>query len=106
QLVTIDGKRQCLLLGDRGLTAVDPDTGKVLWEHGREMPGAPRCVQPHRIGRSQLVVGTLDGPGVALIDVAKRGKEWEVSSVWSSSRLKPEFPDFVVHQGYAYGFDG
>src|SRR5262245_7566931 len=51
QLVTIDGQRHCLLLGDRGLTAVDPDTGAVLWEHGREMPGAPRAVQAHRIGR-------------------------------------------------------
>src|SRR5262249_50686300 len=40
QLATISGQRQCLLLGDHGLTAVDPDTGNALWQYGWVMAGA------------------------------------------------------------------
>jgi outer membrane protein assembly factor BamB len=104
-LATLAGTKQCLLLSDRGLTAVDPATGKVLWEHGVPMPGAPRTIQPHVIGDNQLAVGTLEGPGVALIEVTHDGNAWNVVDRWASKDLKPEFPDLVVHQGHAYGFD-
>jgi hypothetical protein len=70
------------------------------------MPGAPRTHQVHLIAQSQLLVGTLAGPGVALIEVGRQGNQWNVSDVWSTSQLKPEFPDLVVHEGHAYGFDG
>jgi outer membrane protein assembly factor BamB len=105
QLATIDGRPQILMLSDSGLHAFDPATGTKLWEHGLAMPGAPRALQPHVIGETQLVVGTLAGPGVALIEVRRDGDSWKVTQRWASTQLKPEFPDFVVHQGYAYGFD-
>jgi outer membrane protein assembly factor BamB len=106
QLLTIAGQRHCLLLGDHGLTAVDPATGHRLWEHGWAMPGAPRTVQAHLLGTSQLLAGTLTEPGVGLVEVTRQGEQWKVSDVWSTTQMKPEFPDFVVHQGFAYGFDG
>ena len=34
QLATLAGKRQCLVLSDDGLTAVEPRTGAVLWKNG------------------------------------------------------------------------
>jgi outer membrane protein assembly factor BamB len=105
QLTTIGGKRQCLLLGDHGLTAVDPATGAVLWQHGPATPGAPRVVQPHLLGQTQLV-GTFAITGLALIDVTREGEEWKVAPVWATTQMKPEFPDFVVYEGHVYGFDG
>jgi outer membrane protein assembly factor BamB len=105
QLATLAGQPHCLMLTDRGLTAVDPATGAALWTAGVAMPGAPRTVQPHVVGPSGLLVGTLDGAGMSLIDVAKNGDAWAVSPKWTSKDLKPEFPDFVVHDGHAYGFD-
>ncbi len=105
QPATLAGAKQCLFLSDRGLIAVDPPTGKVLWEHGEAMPGAPRTIQPHVVGDRQLAVGTLAGTGVSLIDVTHDGDAWNVTDRWASKDLKPEFPDLVIHQGYAYGFD-
>jgi hypothetical protein len=104
-VATLAGVKQCLLLSDSGLTAVDAPTGKLLWQYGQAMPGAPRTIQPHVVGDAQLAVGTLEGPGVALIDVTPSGDGWSVVERWDSKDLKPEFPDFVVHQGYAYGSD-
>jgi outer membrane protein assembly factor BamB len=105
QLATLAGTKQCLMLTDQGLTSVDPATGKVLWKAGTPMPGAPRTIQPHVVGPTQLLVGTFDGSGVSLVDVTKTGDNWSASAKWTSKDLKPEFPDLVVHNGHAYGFD-
>jgi outer membrane protein assembly factor BamB len=104
-LATIAGEPQCMMLSEHGLTSVEPATGRVLWKTGLSMPGAPRTLQPHVVEKTQLVVGSLEGPGVALIDVTKDGDAWKVDERWASKDLKPEFPDFVVHEGHVYGFD-
>jgi outer membrane protein assembly factor BamB len=106
ELVTLAGERQCLLLGDHGLTSVDPATGKVFWQFGWVQPGAPRILQAHVLGSSRLVAGTLSGPGVACVEVTRDGDQWKVAEIWSTTEMSPEFPDFVVHEGHAYGFTG
>jgi outer membrane protein assembly factor BamB len=105
QLTTLAGKPQVLMLSDRGLFAVDPADGNVLWQHGKATPGAPRTGQPHLVGDSQLAVATLESNGVAMIRVRPEGPAWNVETVWDSSQMKTEFPDFVVHDGHIYGFD-
>lgn len=105
QLATLAGLRQCLILTDQGLTAVDPVTGTTLWKGGIAMPGAPRTVQPRALGAGQLLVGTYDGASVTMLDINRNGDSWNVIPRWTSKDLKPEFPDFVVHRGHAYGFD-
>jgi hypothetical protein len=105
QLATLAGKRQCLLLSDGGLTAVDPRTGTPLWKYGLAMPGAPRTAQPHVLGPTELLVPSLAGPGVERVAVTADGDHWKVERLGVSTGLKPEFPDVVVYQGHAYGFD-
>jgi outer membrane protein assembly factor BamB len=108
ELTTIAGKPVCLMLADAGLTAVDPQTGAELWKHGVSAPGAPRTLEPHRVSDTQLLVHTIQGvsSAVALLDITLNNDKWQVNQAWVSNALKPEFPDLVVHQGHAYGFDG
>ena len=40
QLVELGGRRQCLLLGDQGMNAVDPTTGEARVRYGWVMDGA------------------------------------------------------------------
>jgi outer membrane protein assembly factor BamB len=105
QLATFAGQRQCLFLHDKGVVAVDPANGSILWKGGEAMPGAPRTSQPHLIGSTQLLIGTYEGASVTLVDVTREGHGWKAVPRWTSRDLKPEFPDFVVHEGHAYGFD-
>jgi len=44
--------------------------------------------------------------GVGSIEASKGTGEWIITDRWSTAQIKPEFSDFVVHQGLAYGFDG
>jgi len=105
QLTSLAGVPQVLMLHDGGLTSVDPASGKKLWETGVAMKGAPRCGQPRLIDGNKLLVAALGGLGCSLIEVSTNGGQWTVTNKWDSKDLKPEFPDFVVFHGYAYGFD-
>ena len=105
QLSLIAGVPQCLMLHDGGLTAVEVSTGKKLWETGIVMKGAPRCGQPRLVDGNKLVVAALGGLGSSLIEISSNGSQFTVTNKWDSKELKPEFPDFVVYDGHAYGFD-
>jgi outer membrane protein assembly factor BamB len=105
QSIAVGGTELCLMLTDSGLTAVNPGNGEKLWQTGLVAKGAPRYGQPRLIGTNKLAVAGLDGTGVSLIEFAPDSSKWNIKSLWISRDLKPEFPDFVVHEGYAYGFD-
>jgi outer membrane protein assembly factor BamB len=106
QLATLCGKPQVLFLSERGLTAVEPATGHVLWEHSAPVPGAPRSLQPHGLNEGQVLISSEADIGVALLDVKRDGDNWAAGQLWASRQMKPSFNDFVVHDGHAYGFDG
>jgi outer membrane protein assembly factor BamB len=46
------------------------------------------------------------GEGMRRVAVTRNGGTWTTQEKWTSRGLKPYFNDFVVHKGYAYGFDG
>lgn len=102
--VTVNGARQVLFLSDRGVTAVNPVSGALLWEH--PIAGSsPRSVQPLLVSSNTLLVshGMDMATGLIELPAADAGKATEK---WASRNLKPSFNDFVVHGGFVYGFDG
>jgi outer membrane protein assembly factor BamB len=105
QPATLAGDEQILFFGDQGLTALDPRSGNVLWEHTAAAPGAPRSIQPHPLGKRQVLISSEADLGTALIDVNHDNQAWTAEQRWVSKQLKPSFNDFVVHDGYIYGLD-
>ena len=105
QAETIGGKKQILIVSDAGLASFEPVSGKALWQFGQAMPGMPRTEQPHLVGTTQFLAASLSGSGISLIDVSPEKEEWKVTERWNSDGMKPEFPDMVVYNGHAYGFD-
>jgi len=105
-LATVGGVTQVIFLGGPGAVGVDPASGKVLWEHAWE-GGA--IVQPAVTGDGDVLVNAISmngGEGMRRIAVTRNGGTWTTQEKWTTRGLKPYFSDFVVHKGYAYGFDG
>jgi outer membrane protein assembly factor BamB len=105
-LMTIGGIAQILLLSSAGVTSVAPADGTLLWQH--EWPGVT-ILQPARTADSDVLITTGDmsgGVGMRRVVVAHGASGWSVEERWTSTGLKPYFNDFVVHKGYAFGFDG
>jgi outer membrane protein assembly factor BamB len=103
QLATIGGVRQVLLLGEAGATSVALADGAVLWEH--RWPGYP-IVQPALTADGDVLISVSDSSGMRRLAVARGPGGWTVAERWTSIGLKPYFNDFVLHNGYAFGFDG
>jgi outer membrane protein assembly factor BamB len=106
-LATIAGVPQVLLLRGARSTAVAPADGSLLWEH-RATPGVS-IVQPAVTAEGDVLVAGGDimgGTGIRRLAVAHGPAGWSVEERWTSKGLKPNFNDFVVHEGHAYGFDG
>ncbi|MBL8221350.1 MAG: PQQ-like beta-propeller repeat protein [Bryobacterales bacterium] len=105
-LVTYGGTKQALLLNGKGVTAFSPRDGKEIWRHDWE---GSAILQPVVLSDGGLLVATGDmmgGIGTRRLALKQEGDQWKAEEVWTSRGMKPYFNDLVVHEGYAYGFDG
>ena len=102
QLVTIGGVQQVLLMSDSGLVSVNPADGKQIWNH---QWACNFMVQPALTADGDVLITSQEN-GTRSIGVKHDSNGWTVQEKWTSNGLKPYFNDFVVHKGYAYGFDG
>ena len=102
QLVTIGGVTQVLLASSKLLTSVAPADGKQLWSHAWSVNA---IVQPEVMADGDVLV-TSQADGARRLAVSRSGGSWNVTERWTSNALKPYFNDFVIHKGYAFGFDG
>ena len=101
-LATIDGVEQVLLVTGAGTTSVSPADGKQLWS---DSWAGNSIVQPALTPDGDVLISSQEN-GTRRIAIAHNGSGWSVVERWTSNGLKPYFNDFVVHKGYAYGFDG
>ncbi len=102
---TIDGVPQVLLLGGSGVTSLAPANGTLLWEHPWQ---GVAIVQPALTSDGVVIntIGGTGGNGTRRLAVAHGASGWNVEERWTSNGLKPYYNDFVVHKGFAFGFDG
>jgi len=105
-LARLQGVEQILILSDAGLTALDPVSGQVLWQHDWPLQqGFWRAIQPTVVSDRDVLIGTSFDFGTRLIRVSHEGDRWATSQVWQTTALKPYFNDLVVHGEHIYGFD-
>jgi outer membrane protein assembly factor BamB len=94
-----------LQLTDRGLFAVHPASGAILWEYEAPRPEMWRAIQPHPVGTDAVLICSEADFGTARLDVTRTGEVWAASERWVTRDFRPSFMDIVVHDGFVYGFD-
>ncbi len=104
QLEKIDDVDQILMTSDLGISSHAPSDGNTLWEHAWEIPGGYRVVQPNAID-DQVLIGTNNGMGTRALKITQNEAAWNAKELWTSTKLKPYFNDFVIHKQHVYGFD-
>jgi outer membrane protein assembly factor BamB len=102
-LVTLSGIVQVLLLSEFGATSMALSDGALLWEY--EWKGHP-IVQPAVTVEGDIIISVSESGGIRRLAVTREPNGWKVEERWTSIGLKPYFNDFVLHKGYAFGFDG
>ena len=105
--VTIDGVTQIVLLTSNGATSVATANGATLWQHA--WAEGSTIVQPAVTADGDVLINAITGTGgsgIRRLAVTRKPDGWHADERWTSNGLKPYFNDFVVHKGYAYGFDG
>ncbi|MCH8215418.1 MAG: PQQ-like beta-propeller repeat protein [Planctomycetes bacterium] len=104
QLSMVDGKECVLMLTNKGIRFVEPETGDVIGNHVWEFKQY-RVVQPLVVAGSSVLLGTPMGMGTQRVDARWDGEQFVTETGWISKRMKPYFNDFVSHDGFLYGFD-
>jgi outer membrane protein assembly factor BamB len=107
QLANLDGVEQVVLLGAGGAAAVAPASGARLW--AAKWESSVTIVQPAVVGDRDILItvaASTGGEGVRRLALSHAGTKWTAEERWTSNGLKPYFNDYVIHNGFAYGFDG
>lgn len=105
-LVELHGSPLFVALTSKGAVALEPTTGRIVWQHEWISDQEMRIAQPMLVENSRLLIPTGQTLGSRLIDVKLNGEKWETAELWTSKDFKPYYNDYVQHAGHAYGFDG
>jgi outer membrane protein assembly factor BamB len=105
-LARIGDVDQVLISSDIGVEALDPQDGRLIWEHRWPTTQMPRIVQPVVLDDDSVIVATGYGYGSRRLSLERQSAgDWIVRELWTSRFLKPYFNDLVCHEGSCYGFD-
>lgn len=104
-LLTIAGQSVIAMLTNKELNLFNPADGTVLLNYECAVDGF-RALQPQVIEDDSILIATGMGKGVQRVRVTNTDGVWAAEQVWIALGLKPDFSDYVIHEGYAYGFDG
>ncbi|HEV3443302.1 MAG TPA: PQQ-binding-like beta-propeller repeat protein [Gemmataceae bacterium] len=102
----LDGVEQLLLTTDKGLTAFEPGTGKVLWEDNLPQQQFACIAQPAIVNDTDVVYGK-NQYGLRRVRIYHEGDYWQCQQppAWESKALNPYYNDFVIHGDHLYGID-
>jgi outer membrane protein assembly factor BamB len=103
EIADVAGERVVLFWGETTVVAVDPKTGAKRGQY--DVGGQWGTLQPQVLGGGDTIVLVSDSASTA-IRVKRDGDKWATESLWKSSLFRPQFNDFVVNDGYAYGLIG
>lgn len=102
QQCEVAGGSYVAILTNTGFDLIDPKSGEIKLAYDWKISGY-QTLQPNVIDDNSILLPSSSG--ARLIQVSETDGALAAEEVWTS-RLKSDFNDLVVANGYAYGFDG
>ncbi len=100
-IVTLNGKRQILVVSAIRAMGLAVEDGKLLWEFPWVTEYHVNAAQPIVVGPSRFFISAGYGHGAALVEVSNTGAK----AVWENTKMKNKFSSSVLYQGHIYGLD-
>ncbi|MEY4485079.1 MAG: hypothetical protein RL693_2531 [Verrucomicrobiota bacterium] len=105
-LATLAGKRIILSSNSATLTGHDPVTGAVLLEHAWGSDKWPKAAQPLVLEGDRLFLSAGYGMGCQMLQIkAGADGKLEATELWKSLRMKTQFNNVSLRDGFIYGLD-
>lgn len=101
-----DSVKQVLFTSQKGASSYNPSNGKLIWEHNWEGEAGGRIIQPAITKDNDILLCSGTGKALRRISIERDVAGFIAKEVWTSNEFKPGFNDFVIHQGYVYGYSG
>jgi outer membrane protein assembly factor BamB len=98
-LIERQGRRMVVTLTDSAVIAVNPEQGKLLWQHPYQNPRQNHCVTPIYYD-GQLYVTSGYGKGAIGLSIADDGHS--VKKIWEQPRQDPVHGQAVLVNGHVY----
>ncbi len=103
-VLSVGGERQILAVTNEHMMGLEPETGKVLWQHENSEGGQDGFSQPVPVGDDGVLLTYW--PEAALFRIAKAGSDYQVEEVWRSPALRGNYAIPIPYEGHLYGFSG
>jgi outer membrane protein assembly factor BamB len=104
-LVTLNGRRQIIVVSSNRVFGLTPEDGSLLWDLTWDTSMGINVSQPIMVDGNHFFISSGYGKGAALVEVTGSGKEMSAKSLWENNTMKNKFNSSVLHEGYVYGLD-
>jgi outer membrane protein assembly factor BamB len=104
-LATLAGRKQIVWISGERAVGITVEDGKLLWEFPFPAQMDMNCSQPVVVDETHVLLSSAQGPGAALLEIAKTGDAYAAHPIWQNNRMKNKFNSSVLYQGYIYGLD-
>ena len=101
--------QQVLACGQKKLLALDPTSGRVLWQYehqGEDRAMAAETLVPVPAGEGYLFLKNKQDSSTMIHISESAGGTMQVETVWSAGVLKGTYSMPVYYKGYLYGYNG
>lgn len=104
-VATLLGVRQVIFFTQKGLVAVAPGTGEVLWRHPFRF-NVSTAASPV-VGGDIVYCSAGYGVGASAVRISREGGRWTATELWTKpNALMNHWSTPVHHEGYLYGIFG
>lgn len=107
-LLEIAGQAQLVAFTGLGLSGINPDNGKLLWQYPFKTPYDTNTATPIEVN-GNVFISAAENHGCAMLRISKDDGGYTVDEVWESTNVKSvmrnEWQTSALIDGHLYGFD-